>query len=122
MRKIPLERKVEYIYRSVGYGLIIAIYLVFNLSKNAVVLGAISGFILGDYVTWLGRSLMRLPGDWLDFSIDAIAVILISVVLFGYCGVRIPTDPGGMAVGMLVFLTVIMVKTSFFMIDERDHP
>lgn len=120
MRRIPLDRKVEYAIRAVGYAVGIGVLAVYNLASNELLSGAISGVLLADFVASIVRGVMSLPGYIADFALDAIASLVLAVVFFGWIGVRIPENGGGMAVGCLVFMSALVIKLSLVMLEDRE--
>ncbi len=118
MLTITLERKVEYGLRVIGYLLVALIYYLLNFSNNPIVHGAVCGFLFADYITWIGRNLMKLPDCMDKLALDSIIAVVVAVVMFGLVGVRLPSTGEGMAVGFLVFIPVLFINASVIMVQD----
>ncbi|MBM4143956.1 MAG: hypothetical protein FJ225_10260 [Lentisphaerae bacterium] len=68
------------------------------------------GAILGDYVTWLIRGLVTMPGHILNGCYEAVLNVAFGWFIFRFCRLQPPSDPQWAAVSFLAFMTMLGIK------------
>jgi hypothetical protein len=109
-------RSIASIIRTVFYAGFVAL-LYHHPVETPALSGAITGFVLADYLTWIVATIGHLSSDVLTGAWDTIINLAAGIAIFNYCGVVMPTTSEGISMAGLMFLAVGALKAMYFGIE-----
>jgi hypothetical protein len=104
------------IFRTAFYaGFVMLLYR--HPAHSPAVSGAVTGFILADYLTWLVATVGQLSSYTLKGIWDAVINLAAGIAIFNYCGVVMPTTTDGISMAGLTFFGVGALKAVYYGIE-----
>ncbi|MBN2189084.1 MAG: hypothetical protein JW699_06490 [Chitinispirillaceae bacterium] len=89
-------------------------------SGNESLQGISGGIILADFITWLGRSIIKLYRYPAEFAWEALINIIIVLVLVYAFDISFPSQGEGMAIGIMAFFVVCGLKVLWYVGQEMS--
>ena len=114
VRLMIAPRTISSVLRTAIYGAVAGLFALSNAEAGKLIDAALVGAILGDYVTWLIRSLMLLPSDIWHGCYDALFNILVGWFMFHMCRIQPTSDGETIGVAFASFMAVMLVKLLYY--------
>jgi len=108
------SRTVESIARTILYGGVAIFLFILDAQKIEIVDAVVLGAILGDYMTWLIRSLMLLPSNIMHGCYDMVLNTAFGIFLLHFCKFKQMENPESNAVVFLTFVFVLGIKVTYY--------
>ena len=112
---------IESALRTIFYLALSILLLVWGRRGSPIISGAITGFIVADYLTWLIITIQECfdyvtAGAW-----DAVVNIAASMAIFHFSKLEFPSDFEGAGAGFFCFLIVIAAKLAYYGAREMSE-
>ena len=100
--------------RTVFYAILVGLLLTWRQHGSASVSGLVIGLLFGDFVTWLGRTILTALTDFGYGAWQATVNIVAGVVIYQFCGLSVPRGADELGMCFIAFLTVVALKAAYY--------